>query len=127
MGRTLAEKVWDDHVVRRAPGEPDLLYMRSDHRSRIHDYWDGADFVLEVVSPGNPEHDRKIKRDEYARAGVPEYWLVDLIERQIVVHVLRDGAYDPAGTFRSGALANSTLLEGWSVAVDAILAAGEVG
>ena len=26
-GRTLAEKVWDAHVVRRAPGEPDLLYI----------------------------------------------------------------------------------------------------
>ena len=27
MGRTLSEKVWDDHVVRRAHGEPDLLYI----------------------------------------------------------------------------------------------------
>ena len=27
MGKTLAEKVWDDHVVRRASGEPDLLYI----------------------------------------------------------------------------------------------------
>jgi 3-isopropylmalate/(R)-2-methylmalate dehydratase large subunit len=27
MGRTLAEKVWDDHVVRRADGEPDLLFI----------------------------------------------------------------------------------------------------
>ncbi|MEK9898255.1 MAG: 3-isopropylmalate dehydratase large subunit [Actinomycetota bacterium] len=27
MGRTLAEKVWDDHVVRSAAGEPDLLYI----------------------------------------------------------------------------------------------------
>ncbi|MFZ5850570.1 MAG: 3-isopropylmalate dehydratase large subunit [Actinomycetota bacterium] len=27
MGRTLAEKVWEAHVVRRAPGEPDLLYI----------------------------------------------------------------------------------------------------
>ena len=27
MGRTLAEKVWDDHVVRSAEGEPDLLYI----------------------------------------------------------------------------------------------------
>src|ERR1700712_4670195 len=26
MGRTLAEKVWEAHVVRRAAGEPDLLY-----------------------------------------------------------------------------------------------------
>src|SRR5512135_1950760 len=27
MGRTLAEKVWDAHVVRAAEGEPDLLYI----------------------------------------------------------------------------------------------------
>ncbi len=27
MGQTLAEKVWDAHVVRSAPGEPDLLYI----------------------------------------------------------------------------------------------------
>ncbi len=27
MGRTLAEKVWDEHVVRSAEGEPDLLYI----------------------------------------------------------------------------------------------------
>lgn len=27
MGKTLAEKVWNDHVVRSAPGEPDLLYI----------------------------------------------------------------------------------------------------
>lgn len=27
MGRTLAEKVWNDHVVRKAEGEPDLLFI----------------------------------------------------------------------------------------------------
>src|SRR5690348_2051983 len=27
MGRTLSEKVWDEHVVRSAPGEPDLLFI----------------------------------------------------------------------------------------------------
>ncbi|MFT3871246.1 MAG: 3-isopropylmalate dehydratase large subunit [Nocardioides sp.] len=27
MGKTLAEKVWDEHIVRTAPGEPDLLYI----------------------------------------------------------------------------------------------------
>ncbi|WP_435771203.1 3-isopropylmalate dehydratase large subunit [Nocardioides sp. SYSU DS0651] len=27
MGKTLAEKVWDEHVVRSSPGEPDLLYI----------------------------------------------------------------------------------------------------
>jgi 3-isopropylmalate/(R)-2-methylmalate dehydratase large subunit len=27
MGQTLSEKVWEAHVVRRQPGEPDLLYI----------------------------------------------------------------------------------------------------
>jgi len=27
MGRTLAQKIWDSHVVRSAQGEPDLLYI----------------------------------------------------------------------------------------------------
>jgi 3-isopropylmalate/(R)-2-methylmalate dehydratase large subunit len=27
MGKTLAEKLWDSHLVRSAPGEPDLLYI----------------------------------------------------------------------------------------------------
>src|SRR6187399_1391643 len=27
MGRTLSEKVWDEHVVRSADGEPDLLFI----------------------------------------------------------------------------------------------------
>jgi 3-isopropylmalate/(R)-2-methylmalate dehydratase large subunit len=27
MGKTLAEKVWNSHVVRSVPGEPDLLYI----------------------------------------------------------------------------------------------------
>src|SRR5690606_17194971 len=27
MGKTLSEKIWDDHVVRSKAGEPDLLYI----------------------------------------------------------------------------------------------------
>ena len=27
MGKTLSEKVWDEHVVRSAAGEPDLLFI----------------------------------------------------------------------------------------------------
>ena len=27
MGKTLAEKIWAEHIVRAADGEPDLLYI----------------------------------------------------------------------------------------------------
>ncbi|MEC4017272.1 3-isopropylmalate dehydratase large subunit [Streptomyces sp. H27-D2] len=55
MGRTLAEKVWDDHVVRRAEGEPDLLYID------LH-------LLHEVTSPqafdGLRQNDRRVRRTD---------------------------------------------------------------
>ncbi|MGI8868841.1 MAG: 3-isopropylmalate dehydratase large subunit [Mycobacteriales bacterium] len=55
MGKTLAEKVWDSHVVRRATGEPDLLYID------LH-------LVHEVTSPqafeGLREQGRGVRRPD---------------------------------------------------------------
>jgi 3-isopropylmalate/(R)-2-methylmalate dehydratase large subunit len=54
-GRTLAEKVWEEHVVRRADGEPDLLYVD------LH-------LVHEVTSPqafdGLRLHERPVRRPD---------------------------------------------------------------
>jgi 3-isopropylmalate/(R)-2-methylmalate dehydratase large subunit len=55
MGRTLAEKIWDAHVVRSAEGEPDLLYID------LH-------LVHEVTSPqafdGLRAASRKVRRPD---------------------------------------------------------------
>ncbi|MEV4144725.1 Uma2 family endonuclease [Amycolatopsis sp. NPDC049691] len=34
--------------------------------------------VAEVVSPGSKRTDYQVKRDEYADAGIPHYWIVDI-------------------------------------------------
>jgi len=39
--------------------------------------------VVEVLSPGTARTDRITKRDRYRRAGIPEYWIVDLDARTI--------------------------------------------
>lgn len=36
--------------------------------------------VVETVSPGSHRTDYRIKRDEYADAGIPHYWILDLDE-----------------------------------------------
>lgn len=41
--------------------------------------------VVEVLSPGTARADRTIKRKRYQRAGIPEYWIVDLDDRVIEV------------------------------------------
>ncbi len=102
--------------------EPDVLYMKAEHAHRIRDYWQGADLVMEVVSPSNADHDHNVKRQEYARAGIPEYWIVDVPRRRILVLTLDGAAYRVHGDFGPGTTATSVLLPGFTVAVDDVLA-----
>jgi Uma2 family endonuclease len=59
--------------------EPDLLFVAREHQNRLKEtYLDGpADLAVEIVSPESAERDRGAKFYEYARGGVPEYWLMD--------------------------------------------------
>ena len=43
------------------------------------------DFVLEVLSPSNPEHDLWRKRELYERHGVREYWIVNPVRCSVLV------------------------------------------
>ena len=79
--------------------------MRSEHADRIgKDFWERPDLVIEIVSENNRRHDLVTKRDEYARAGIPEYWIVDPEEETITVLVLkpRRKTYVEHGTFAKG-------------------------
>jgi len=97
--------------------EPDILLVRdaADPR-RQNAYWLGADLVVEIVSPDNPERDTKVKRVDYAEAGIPEYWIVNPIDETITVLTLSDD-YVEHGVFRRGATATSALLDGFGVRV----------
>jgi Uma2 family endonuclease len=66
--------------VRLCPGkirEPDLIFMSSVHSDRIGKYWGVPDLSVEIISEGTGQKDREIKRNEYAKAGISEYWIVD--------------------------------------------------
>ena len=102
--------------------EPDLLLVRSKDDPRQGDqYWEGADLVVEIVSPDDPARDRVVKREDYAEAGIPEYWIVDPLTEQITVLTLGDGAYIEHGVFTRGSTASSALFPEFEVGVDAVL------
>ena len=98
--------------------EPDLLLVAdADDPRRRNDYWLGADLVMEVVSPDNPDRDLIDKREDYAEAGIPEYWIANPIASTLTVLVLSDGNYREHGVFRPGEQAGSPSLPGFSVDV----------
>ena len=86
-------------------------------------FTEAAELVMEVVSPDDPARDYETKRRDYAAAGVPEYWVVDPAMKQVLVLRLAGAAYVEHGTFGSGRIATSHRLPGFSVDVDAMLAA----
>jgi Uma2 family endonuclease len=104
--------------------EPDVLFMASEHKDRLRtQYWEGADLVMEVVSESDPKRDTETKRQEYARAGIPEYWIVDPLSRQIIVLTLEGDEYAVHGQFGVGQQATSKLLAGFEVNVEQVFAA----
>ncbi|MEM8804748.1 MAG: Uma2 family endonuclease [Cyanobacteria bacterium P01_G01_bin.38] len=56
--------------------------------------------AIEVVSPDNPNRDTVDKRQEYALAGVPEYWIVNPLDGYVLVLVLKGSDYQEVGEFR---------------------------
>lgn len=59
--------------------------------------------VVEVVSPGSESTDRIAKPAEYAAAGIPFYWRVEIVAGEPIVHTYAldeaSGGYRDTGTF----------------------------
>jgi Uma2 family endonuclease len=98
--------------------EPDIVFMLSKHAKRMgEEFWEGADFVMEVVS-GSAEDRRRdliVKRREYAKAGIDEYWIVDPKEQRILVLKRRGKSYVAHSEARTKGRAESALLRGFAV------------
>jgi Uma2 family endonuclease len=113
----LRVRLWQDKFR-----EPDIVFMLKRHQHRIREeYWEGADLIMEVVSPDPEDRNRDlvIKRAEYARAGIQGYWIVDPKLKQITVLTLRGKKYQVAGEYKKGKAA-SQLLADFSVDVASV-------
>jgi Uma2 family endonuclease len=107
--------------------DPDLLLLRSasDPR-RGNDYWLGADLVVEIVSPDDPDHDYVTKRAYYAAVEIPEYWIVDPQRETITVLRLTGDGYAEHGVFGRGSDATSAAFPDFAVPVDGVFDAANI-
>lgn len=59
--------------------QPDVLFLSNE---RMHLVQNGKikgapDLIIEVLSPGTENFDKKVKKVAYEKSGVKEYWIVD--------------------------------------------------
>ena len=99
--------------------EPDVFFVGRQRQVEGDRPPDGAELVIEIVSPGptNRERDLVAKRNDYAKAGVAEYWIVDPDEQVITVLSLDGQTYRIHGEFKPGAIATSTLVPKFQIDV----------
>jgi Uma2 family endonuclease len=98
--------------------EPDIIVLLSQADSRRENqYWNGADLVMEIVSPDDPDRDLVTKREEYAQIGIPEYWIVNPQKETITVLRLQGQSYIEYGEFEREQTAASVFLQGFVVDV----------
>jgi Uma2 family endonuclease len=76
--------------------EPDLVVVRGSPRSYREAHPDRAVLVVEIAD-SSLELDRDVKGSLYARGGVADYWVVNLVDR--VVEVYRDPVPDAASAY----------------------------
>jgi Uma2 family endonuclease len=96
---------------------PDLTVLRSEHaellqqRDTIRLSMPPPRLVIEVVSPGNVQRDRDYiaKRHQYEDRGIPEYWIVDPVEEQILLLQLVGGTYQ-GQVYQNGTMLQSLII-----------------
>jgi len=76
--------------------EPDLVVVRGSHRDYLGGHPDRPVLVVEVAE-SSLAFDRDHKGSLYARAGLTEYWIVNLVHR--VLEVYREPIADAAEAF----------------------------
>jgi Uma2 family endonuclease len=72
--------------------EPDVVVVRGTPRDHLAHHPVPQELALVVeVSNSTVSEDRTLKQRIYARAGVPEYWIVNVVDRRVEVY------QDPTG------------------------------
>lgn len=95
LGRVYGPELQVRFAAQQRRRIPDVLFIAK-HRLDIvkSTFVDGApDLVIEIVSPDSQSRDWREKYIEYEAAGVREYWILDIISRQIEAYVMKDGRY----------------------------------
>ena len=129
IANNLGETNVGRHRVRLYPGVirvPEVWFIRRENQARItRQYVVGPpDWIAEIITPESCQIVESDKVADYARAGVPEVWLLDPTERTIRVGTLVGDAY-VFTTYGPDEVATSAAIQGFALAVN--IAFGESG
>jgi Uma2 family endonuclease len=110
-GVTILSREWGRVLI------PDVVVILRDRSQVIvRGYVEGApDIVVEIISPNSRNRDLVRKRQLYAEASVPEYWIFDQRNDSVTLLELGDGEYVERALLDAAGTVTTPLLPGLSI------------
>jgi len=88
-------RLYDNTVV-----QPDIVVICDPSKLTDNKNCMGApDLVIEILSPSTSKVDKSYKKLLYEKAGVREYWIVDVNKKFVNVFILENGIYGSGTTY----------------------------
>ena len=67
--------------------QPDVFVTCNKDKLKKRNVYGAPDFVVEILSPSTRRKDMTIKKEKYKKAGVREYWMVDIDNEKIQQYI----------------------------------------
>jgi Uma2 family endonuclease len=100
--------------------QPDVCILCDTSKLDDHGIVGAPDLIVEILSPGNTKHDLDTKFQLYEEAKVPEYWIVNPMERYVLIYTLVNDEYAGSKHFMEGDVARSKHFKGLEVEVNKV-------
>ncbi|MGY0691421.1 Uma2 family endonuclease [Virgibacillus sp. FSP13] len=86
--------------------KPDIVIVCDKEKIMKNHIAGAPDLIVEILSKSTAKTDKMMKFNQYQKAGVDEYWIVDPAHETIDVYVLENGYYKSVGTFANDDVLN---------------------
>ncbi|MFQ5447400.1 MAG: Uma2 family endonuclease, partial [Saprospiraceae bacterium] len=98
-------------------------FLSNERMDRKKDWIYGApDMVVEIISKGSENIDRKTKFRQYEKHGVLEYWLVDLEKNTVEVCLSEGKKFSGKEVLTTADTLRSKVVQGFEIPVSEIFA-----
>lgn len=79
--------------------QPDIVVICDRNKINPQNIVGAPDLVIEILSPSTARNDRVIKFNNYQKAGVREYWIVDPSNEYVEVFLLQNNRFISSGFY----------------------------
>lgn len=109
----------DHSGVKTTVVQPDITVICDPSKITEQGCTGAPDLVVEVISKSSVKKDLHEKYGIYEQAGVKEYWIVQPMDRSLIIFTLTEaGQYQPSKPLTKGDIATSQVLPGLHIDLD---------